>query len=82
MIGKIWYCLEFYHSGPDGRPAPIDDDSRVFVSGPNEAKGCPECPICKKQVSASEIPDERSRPPQVVSQVTRSVREYTNTTSR
>jgi hypothetical protein len=67
--GKVYFCLNHFHPGvAGGGSAPIDDETRVFVS---DEPGCPTCPKCEKQVSAVELTDPNSLPPVVVAEVAR-----------
>lgn len=74
----LYFCLDHFH--PSNQPgvqyAVIDDPSRYF-SGP--ADTCPECPLCKRQVSAAIVPDDKTLPRSVVDAVKRSERDLTNT---
>lgn len=63
MAQKLFFCLEHFHPTESGRNAEPDDKSRYFAA---EDKGCPECPLCKRQVSAALVPDDKTLPPSVV----------------
>lgn len=75
MPNKFFFCLNFFHPREgDGKPALPDDQSRFFASSET---GCPTCPICDKQVSAAEVPDDKTLPYSVMEQVARSHNEIT-----
>jgi hypothetical protein len=74
MASKIYFCLNFFHPNEIGKPDAPDAQSRFFVSS---EPGCPTCPTCEKQVSAAEVPDDKTLPFSVVEQVSRSKREIT-----
>lgn len=75
MGPKLYFCLNYFHpTGDTGKPALPDDPTRYFAS---DEVGCPTCPLCNKQVSAAEVPDDKTLPVSVAQALERSKLEIT-----